>query len=126
MYQSNQAFAQLSTVVPFFAPKAEGEVVFSLDRKKLQSDVMGTQAKKAAVSELIIPASTQVRAEVQGKTINFITLTDTVIPDSGTESAAVTVKAITSSSSGNVEAQTISSIGVFAYGALEAEKEKVL
>ena len=59
------------------------------------------------------------------RTINFITLKDAVIPDSGTESASVSVQAITSSSSGNVDAKTISSIGVFAYGALESEKEKI-
>ena len=121
MFQSNQSFAQLSNAVPFFAPKAQGEVVFSIDRDKLTSELLGASAKQASKSELVIPSNTKIHSY----DVDFITTASTIIPAGSNTSAKVPVSAIVSSEKGNVSAQSITKISAFAYGALDSEKAKI-
>ena len=125
MFQSNQSFAQLSNAVPFFAPKAEGNVVFSIDRTKLQSDMLGATAKEASKAELVIPSNTKIQAMVEGASIDFITTASTTIAAGASSSPEVPVSALASSEKGNVPAQSMTTIGAFAYGALDSEKAKI-
>lgn len=125
MFQSNQSFAQLSNAVPFFAPKAQGNVVFSIDRQKLTSDMLGASAKEASKSELVIPSNTKIHALVEGVSVDFITTASTVIAAGKSSSGDVPVSALVSSESGNVPAQSIATISAFAYGALDSEKAKI-
>ena len=121
MFQSNQSFAQLSNAVPFFAPKAQGEVVFSVDRDKLKSEMLGASAIQAAEAELVIPSNTKIHSS----SVDFITTASTTIPAGSNTSEKVSVSAIVSSEKGNVSANAITKISAFAYGALDSEKAKI-
>mgnify|MGYP001422414333 CR=1 FL=1 len=121
MFQSNQSFAQLSNAVPFFAPKAQGEVVFSVDRDKLKSEMLGASAKQASEAELVIPSNTKIHSY----DVDFITTAPTTIPAGSNTSEKVPVSAIVSSEKGNVGANHITRISAFAYGALDSEKAKI-
>ena len=125
MFQSNQSFAQLSNSVPFFAPKSTGDVVFSVDREKLQSELLGAAAREASSSELVIPSSTKIHASIKGMSVDFITTESTIIPAGEKVSSLVPVRALVASEFGNVTAESISKISAFAYGALDAEKAKI-
>jgi Na+/alanine symporter len=125
MFQSNQSFAQLSNSIPFFAPKSTGDVVFAVDREKLQSELLGAAAKEASASDLLIPSNTKIHASIEGTSIDFITTEATLIPAGEKASSSVSVRALLASEAGNVPANSISKISAFAYGALDSEKAKI-
>ena len=93
MFQANQSYEQVAKVVPLFAPKAEGQVVFTRAR---------------ADREVSVEAGTEVRAG----DVSFLTLDDVVLPIGASESAAVAVQALTSGLNGNVLAGAINQVDV--------------
>ena len=93
MFQANQSYEQVAKVVPLFAPKAEGQVVFTRAR---------------ADREVAVQAGTEVRAGA----VSFLTLDDVVLPIGASESAAVAVQALTSGLNGNVLAGAINQVDV--------------
>ena len=93
MFQANQSYEQVAKVVPLFAPKAEGQVVFTRAR---------------ADREVSVQAGTQVRAG----DVSFLTLDDVVLPAGASESAAVAVQALASGLNGNVLAGAINQVNV--------------
>ncbi|MEC7986005.1 MAG: alanine/glycine:cation symporter family protein [Myxococcota bacterium] len=125
MFQSNQSFAQVASAIPFFAPKATGEVVFSVDRQALQSPISSEKAKKASKDSIVIPIKTKLTASKDGKTFDYITTQTVEIAADQSQSAPVLVRAIQASEDANVTAGSISSITAFAYGGLKEEKAQI-
>ena len=85
MFQANQSFAAVAEVVPWFLPKAAGEVVFERDF--------------AAEADVVFPAGTVVGA----KDASFLTEAEVVLPAGEVRSAAVAVVATQGGFFGNVE-----------------------
>ena len=99
MFQANQSYEQVAKVVPMFAPKAEGQVVFTRAR---------------AEREVAVQAGTEVRAG----DVRFLTLDDVVLPVGASASIAVAVQALTSGLDGNVLAGAINTVDLVGISAV--------